>query len=495
MSNFEKKKQAYLKKLEKNKDKISKFVSNENDDKFKELINLVPKDEEELRQAAIVLNFIIDIIDVLDDVENEKIADDEFYNNKANKYIIRYINAKKEGKDTDKILEELSDPEEAAEVLYGSFKSLASLDKTCIYIRLKTGFDYDEKNTNEEKFLESYMEAYKAIYNSTVLGKNKKQNDEDCLVFCEKFHGLYRIEKMATELAEGIFNMAESMQEEIKAVAKIEEERKRQQQEQEEFEKEKNILKIVKQSLKDEEKERLEEMGFVFTDSKFDGLYNTNLPECWKLGGKDSHLRSVILNEKDNIVGSLDYCYKNGCIECARIKMQPYIKISKNEFVNKNEQELTDMGFNFIGIPNTDSCAVELPEGWTTEKIDKLEAFTILDDNGNERGHFHYLANDKKYLMRIYRYYDICTVSEDLSVCGIDCKRISIYFGNKDEKLYGEQYVTTPGKSVECEDYEDKVISWADKNYPDWRKFDTYWYKAKENQYKKNIRKSDEEDK
>ena len=38
---------------------------------------------------------------------------------------------------------------------------------------------YDEKNTNEEKFLESYMEAYKAIYNSTVLGKNKKQNDED----------------------------------------------------------------------------------------------------------------------------------------------------------------------------------------------------------------------------------------------------------------------------------------------------------------------------
>lgn len=474
MSDFERMKQAYLEIVMRAEEKLCSF-SPANKDKFAELTSIEPKNEEELKNVSATLDFMIDMVDITDDIQNNKIDDDEFYKNKGNKYIIKYINAAKEGKDTREVLEDLLDPKEKAEVLYGLIKSTGSIDKSSIYIRLKTGFDYDEENDFkiEDEFMEYYLDAYNKIYNHTMID-TISESDKNSFDFYSTFHILYRGEKFLIELSESILNTSKEIKSEasemIESLKKLDEKRQ--------IEKENDILKVYNNSYFAEHKEELEEKGFVFENTKYDDLYSIKLPEGWSLGGMDDRLQNTILDNNGNVIGNLTYYYRNGSLEYTRMLLKPCLKVSNDDFLKKNRDELEDMGFNFIGIPNNEEIAIdEFPEGWSVEKAENGSGIIILDENGFVRGN---IVNNA---MKINRYYDIHLEEKNVNFKASNAIRVKGYFGNENEKLHAFNYIKHVDNCFDDKDCYDKIASWANKHYPDWRKLDSYWPKETNKEY------------
>ena len=207
MGDLERKRKEFLEKLKDNKEKLEDFYSTQTNCFLEEIEDMELETEEDIDTANAILQFALDQIDLFDDVKHEKIDSTEFYKNQGIQYIVKYINALKEGSDGEEVLEDLEDPSLAAEVFYGLAVLPAYIELANVYIRLKTGFDFDLED-DELKNME-YQDYFMVAYNrlSKEMPISTDCSLEDKLEFCETFHNKHIEEKIANRLMDSIMGI------------------------------------------------------------------------------------------------------------------------------------------------------------------------------------------------------------------------------------------------------------------------------------------------
>lgn len=147
--------------------------------------------------------------------------------------------------------------------------------------------------------------------------------------------------------------------------------------------------------------------------------------------------------------------------------------LAKDMYPNRKVWE--ELGFVFIYIPGEDDLySAIMPEGWFIKSSDCPRS-DIFDENGMHRGALFY--NGRTYMKLFNRYKVFEEVTEDSLTK-------SIYFGNKDEKLFcaGEvcfsdnlSYEEKEAKCIEVNELWDLAMKFANENYPDWTDVGAYW--------------------